>query len=158
MDIPKGPWGISAIKFFRWSQYQISAQEYFYIDNRYRYRHFTLTMISLFFRFKLQPETIKCFPPLPVQGSGEEKKLLTKLSTLAVLHDILTWQSEESGSMTTVPRTSQAIAIMSVQASSPSICSLLPLSLSSFSTCSRHASHGWCLMMYNIQKVYTLSK
>ena len=25
MDIPKGPWGISAIKFFRWSQYQISA-------------------------------------------------------------------------------------------------------------------------------------
>ena len=133
-------------------------QEYFYIDNRYRYRHFTLTMISLFFRFKLQPETIKCFPPLPVQGSGEEKKLLTKLSTLAVLHDILTWQSEESGSMTTVTRTSQAIAIMSVQASSPSICSLLPLSRSSFSTCSRHASHGWCLMMYNIQKVYTLSK
>ena len=26
MDLPKGPWGISAIKFFRWSQYQISAQ------------------------------------------------------------------------------------------------------------------------------------
>ena len=25
MDIPKGPWVISAIKFFRWSQYQISA-------------------------------------------------------------------------------------------------------------------------------------
>ena len=25
MDIPKGPWGISAIKIFRWSQYQISA-------------------------------------------------------------------------------------------------------------------------------------
>ena len=25
MDIPKGPWGISAIKFFKWSQYQISA-------------------------------------------------------------------------------------------------------------------------------------
>ena len=25
MDITKGPWGISAIKFFRWSQYQISA-------------------------------------------------------------------------------------------------------------------------------------
>ena len=25
MDTPKGPWGISAIKFFKWSQYQISA-------------------------------------------------------------------------------------------------------------------------------------
>ena len=25
VDIPKGPWGISAIKFFSWSQYQISA-------------------------------------------------------------------------------------------------------------------------------------
>ena len=52
-------------------------------------------MISLFFRFKLQPESIKCFPPLPVQGSGEEKKLLTKLSTLADLHDILTCQIRE---------------------------------------------------------------
>ena len=47
-------------------------------------------MISLFFRFKLQPETIKSFPPLPVQRSGEEKKLVTKLSTLAVLHHLLT--------------------------------------------------------------------
>ena len=28
MDIPKGPWGISAINFFRWSQYQISALKY----------------------------------------------------------------------------------------------------------------------------------
>ena len=38
MDIPKGPWGISAIKFFRWSQYQISA-------HYMRYECATLTVL-----------------------------------------------------------------------------------------------------------------